>query len=61
MTNLVYIYVYIYIHANDNVAEEQQWYYLMHRWGYKGVHTFPKDILIYQLLRSGRIWHKVNF
>ena len=25
-------------------VEEQQWYYLTHNWGNKGVHTFPKDV-----------------
>ena len=29
--------------------------------GFKGVYTFTQGITIYQPLRSGRIWHKVNF
>ena len=26
------------------LIEEQQWYYLIHSWGYKEVHTFFKSI-----------------
>ena len=27
-----------------NFLEEQQWYYLIHSWGNKKVHAFPKSI-----------------
>ena len=30
--------------AKAILLEEQQWYYLIHSWEDKGVHTFPKGI-----------------
>ena len=54
--------------AKAILLEEQLWYYLTHSWEDKGVHTFPKGIcpkvnviLFTRPLRSGRMWHKVNF
>ena len=51
------------------LQEEQYWYYLIHSWEDKGVHTFPKGIcpkvnvivqLVYELVYYDSAVHRFN-